>query len=121
MRKWNGWGDKNVTYHLPETARQFLDDFIGPLEIYPDSSWEDTLSRVPKTRLPQHPQIVTDADVRVMHALGQSLPDWIAIRYGTVDRFPDGIQYVIVNGKVVVNDGSQNEVYPGKVLRYMPP
>jgi N-acyl-D-aspartate/D-glutamate deacylase len=30
--------------------------------------------------------------------------------------FPDGIEYVIVNGELVVEQGTQHEVRPGKVL-----
>lgn len=32
-------------------------------------------------------------------------------------RFPDGIPWVIVNGTVVVNNGTQTSATPGKVLR----
>lgn len=30
---------------------------------------------------------------RLRHARGQSLPDWIALRYGVVDTFPEGVAY----------------------------
>jgi N-acyl-D-amino-acid deacylase len=32
-------------------------------------------------------------------------------------QFPDGIDYVIVNGQVVVEHGIQHPVLPGQVLR----
>lgn len=32
-------------------------------------------------------------------------------------QFPVGIHYVIVNGEIVVDDGTQFDVFPGKVLR----
>ncbi len=32
-------------------------------------------------------------------------------------QFPIGIHYVIVNGEIVVDDGTQFDVFPGKVLR----
>ena len=93
MRRWNGWGDATVTYHLPDSASDYLEDVIGPLATYADSRWEDILSKVPKTNMPPHPLIETGAEDRVLHARGQSLPDWIAMRYGTVRRFPDGAAY----------------------------
>jgi alkyldihydroxyacetonephosphate synthase len=35
----------------------------------------------------------TDPLDRVRHARGQSLPDWIALRSGALDAFPDGVAY----------------------------
>jgi N-acyl-D-amino-acid deacylase len=32
-------------------------------------------------------------------------------------RFPEGIEYVIVNGQVLLERGSFNPIRPGKVLR----
>ncbi len=37
--------------------------------------------------------------------------------YEEPNLFPEGIEYVIVNGEIVVEAGQQNKVYPGKVLR----
>jgi alkyldihydroxyacetonephosphate synthase len=34
-----------------------------------------------------------DPELRVRHARGQSLPDWIALRSGRVGAFPDGVAY----------------------------
>jgi len=31
-------------------------------------------------------------------------------------QFPDGIDYVIVNGQIVVEHGMQHPVFPGRVL-----
>jgi len=94
MRRWNGWGDEAVTYHLPNSALVYLENSLGPLATYNDARWDDILIKVPKPDLPKYPLINTEATDRVLHARGQSLPDWIALRYGTVDRFPDGVTYI---------------------------
>jgi alkyldihydroxyacetonephosphate synthase len=41
--------------------------------------------------LPRHALISDDPRLRLAHAHGQSLPDWIDLRYGTLSRFPDGV------------------------------
>jgi len=37
--------------------------------------------------------------------------------YGEPRRYPDGIDYVIVNGVVVVDGGEHTGALPGRVLR----
>jgi N-acyl-D-amino-acid deacylase len=32
-------------------------------------------------------------------------------------QFPEGIEYVIVNGEIVVNEGGQTDALPGKILK----
>jgi alkyldihydroxyacetonephosphate synthase len=93
MRRWNGWGDEAVTYPLPDSAAVFLEEILGAFTPYHDAKWEELLAKVPESKLPKHSFINTGADARVLHARGQSLPDWIALRYGTVNRFPDGVVY----------------------------
>jgi N-acyl-D-aspartate/D-glutamate deacylase len=34
-------------------------------------------------------------------------------------NYPEGIEYVIVNGKIVVQKGRHMGIFPGKVLRHM--
>ena len=41
--------------------------------------------------MPPHPLISPDPKLRLEHAHGQSLPDWVGLRYGTLQRFPDGV------------------------------
>jgi len=38
--------------------------------------------------------------------------------YAEPNLFPDGIEYVIINGEIVVETGHQNSIFPGKVLRH---
>lgn len=100
MRRWNGWGDDTFTYPLPEAAFAFLEKVAGPGVITPDATLEDVLAQVPASRLPEHPLIRTDAEARVRHARGHSLPDWIALKSGTIGVFPDGVAYPITSEEV---------------------
>ena len=91
MRRWNGWGDEAVYLELPETGRELLRGLLGQGKIQPDIALEKLIDQVPDSRLPRHPLICTAPKIRIDHAHGQSLPDWIGIRGGTLDRFPDGV------------------------------
>jgi alkyldihydroxyacetonephosphate synthase len=46
---------------------------------------------MPAPRLPRHPLVTADPRQRLECAHGQSLPDWIRLRGGTLSRFPDGV------------------------------
>ncbi|RME89632.1 MAG: FAD-binding oxidoreductase [Anaerolineae bacterium] len=91
MRRWNGWGETHITYPLPESARRYLSALVGEGEPIPDAGLQDVLTTVPASRLPNHPAITHDPYERLTHARGQSLPDWIALRYGRIASFPDGV------------------------------
>lgn len=91
MRRWNGWGDESTHMALPENGLQFLGERIGPGLRLPDVTLDQVLAQVPASRLPTHALIQTDAEIRVRHARGQSLPDWLALRSGDFGVFPDGV------------------------------
>jgi len=91
MRRWNGWGDEAVYLKLPETGRELLHGLLGQGKIQPDIALEKLIDQVSDSRLPRHPLICTEPKIRIDHAHGQSLPDWIGMRGGTLDRFPDGV------------------------------
>jgi alkyldihydroxyacetonephosphate synthase len=93
MRRWNGWGDDTITYPLPESAARYLAVLVGPGAPQQDAAPEDILARLPASRLPAHPQVVVEPLPRLLHARGQSLPDWLALRSGLVNTFPDGVAY----------------------------
>ncbi|OEY67539.1 FAD-binding oxidoreductase [Marinobacter sp. X15-166B] len=93
MRRWNGWGDEQVNVELPRPGGQFLAARIGPGRPLTDASLASVCQQVPTSRLPQHPLIRTDAETRVRHARGQSLPDWLAMRSGKFGSFPDGVAF----------------------------
>jgi len=91
MRRWNGWGDEATEVELPAHGEAFLAELVGPGQRLADASLQEVLARVPASRLAPHPLICQDAEVRVRHARGQSLPDWLAMRSGQFGLFPDGV------------------------------
>ncbi len=93
MRRWNGWGDDQQHMALPDSAEQFLTTLIGPGKPLADATLEQVIASVPASRLAPHPLISTDAETRIRHARGQSLPDWLAMREGQFEIFPDGVAF----------------------------
>ncbi|MDE2428129.1 MAG: FAD-binding oxidoreductase [Burkholderiales bacterium] len=93
MRRWNGWGDEAISLALHAGAQQFLQDKIGAGLPQQDATLAQICQRVPASRLAPHPMVDTSAETRVRHSLGQSLPDWLKLRFGRVDRFPDGVAF----------------------------
>ncbi len=91
MRRWNGWGDDATDYPLSTVARRFLKQTPGPARPLPDADLDNVLASIPASRLPSHPDIHTDAECRLRHARGQSLPDWLALRSGEPGAVPDGV------------------------------
>ncbi|MBI2839631.1 MAG: FAD-binding oxidoreductase [Acidobacteria bacterium] len=92
MRRWNGWGEESVSYPLPSSAAQFLETALGPGSPPRDATFASVVGTVPRSRLPQHDvRVLSDAAPRLLHARGQSLPDWIALRTGRVGSLPDGV------------------------------
>jgi alkyldihydroxyacetonephosphate synthase len=95
MKRWNGWGDdKNaLDYELSTTALRFLESLIGKSTPLPDASLEQVLASVPESRLPPHDLYSLEAEDRLRHARGQSLPDWLALRSGEFGVFPDAVAF----------------------------
>ena len=93
MRRWNGWGDESTSMALPSSAGVFLNEAIGEGHYLKEADLAQVVKSVPKSRLPEHPLISIDAEERVRHARGQSLPDYLAMRSGNIDAFPDGVCY----------------------------
>jgi len=93
MRRWNGWGDDSYHYKLSATALRFLREKVGQAKSPADISLAAALAAVPASRFKATPLIVTDAETRLRHARGQSLPDWIALRSGQIGGFPDGVAF----------------------------
>ena len=100
VKRWNGWGDSTVTYPVPEAARDFLARRLGRGARPRDAALDDLLRSAPAPRLPDHPLVTTDAEARVRHARGQSLPDWIAARTGDPAALPDGVAFPTCSGEV---------------------
>ncbi len=93
MRRWNGWGDDSITYPVPAGALAWLANEIGEGQPPSDAMLEQVVRSVPEAGIPAHPLISTDAEDRVRHARGQSLPDWVAMRWGRIGTFPAGVAY----------------------------
>ncbi len=100
MQIWNGWGDAAVQVRLPAAAAALLKDRIGAGTPSKNISLQDALARVPKSRLPDHPLITADRKERLVHSHGQSMPDWIALRQGGIERFPDGVAFPVCEAEV---------------------
>lgn len=93
MRRWNGWGDDAISYPVKPAARRFIEQKLGVAKSLPEASLASVIARVPPSRLPEHPLVTIDAEVRLRHARGQSLPDWLAMRSGEFGSFPDGVAF----------------------------
>ena len=91
MRRWNGWGDESNTMELPDSARQMIEQFIGKGQPLADADMPAVLAQVPASRLPENPLYDISSEARVRHARGQSFPDWLAMRSGQFDVFPDAV------------------------------
>jgi alkyldihydroxyacetonephosphate synthase len=90
-RRWNGWGDEAVELPLPDSARSLLERSVGISSSPRDVTFADALASVPASRLAGHPAISDDPALRLRHARGQSLGDWIALRSGRIGSCPDGV------------------------------
>jgi alkyldihydroxyacetonephosphate synthase len=91
MQRWNGWGDVGVRMSLPAAADKLLSERVGEGKVPPDCPPDRILERISGPRLKSHPLVSFDPKCRLDHAHGQSLPDWIRLRGGTLERFPDGV------------------------------
>lgn len=92
-RRWNGWGDASVEVGLPEQARAYLGELIGAAEAPVDAPLDTVAAALPPSRLPAHPLVDASPRTRVLHARGQSFPDWLALRFGAIDAAPDGVAF----------------------------
>jgi alkyldihydroxyacetonephosphate synthase len=93
MRRWNGWGDDTVLYPLVPAAESFLVERIGAGTPVRGAGLREVVAGIPDSRLPENSMFTTDPEQRLRHARGQSLPDWIALRTGSINNFPDGVAF----------------------------
>ena len=92
MRRWNGWGDDSIHAHVEPAAARYLASVIGEGLRLNDAAFGDVVKRVPESTL-KNPRVSSDASERVLHARGQSLPDWIALRSGEIENFPEAVAF----------------------------
>ncbi|MDP3283002.1 MAG: FAD-dependent oxidoreductase, partial [Desulfobacterales bacterium] len=93
MKRWNGWGDLSVNVKLPEKGLSILKELIGEGSPGEDSPLEKILERVPVSNIPSRDLVSVNQETRLHHAHGQSMPDWIDLRCGTMNKFPDGVAF----------------------------
>ena len=91
MRRWNGWGDEAHETRLSEGALALLRQRVGDAVPTVDASLASVLSLIPDSRLTSTTRFSTDATLRLLHARGQSFPDWIALRFGRVGPVAEGV------------------------------
>lgn len=93
MRRWNGWGDESHTYQVPERAKAALAEWVGAPRPQKDVPLAEVLRSVPPSRVASASFLSFDAEDRLRHARGQSLPDWVALRSGQIGTFPDAVAW----------------------------
>jgi len=93
LKRWNGWGNVETDYPLAQAGLDFLNGQLGVLEAPKDATLQDVLAGLPGSRLPAHPLVTPDPEIRLRHSRGQSLPDWVALNAGRIEAFPDGVAF----------------------------
>ena len=91
VRRWNGWGDDSDHYELTDDARAFLRERVGEGVVPRDATREAALATVPGSRLGDSAHYDTGVEARLLHARGQSFPDWVALRSGQLGPYPDAV------------------------------
>ncbi|HSW13188.1 MAG TPA: FAD-binding oxidoreductase [Solimonas sp.] len=91
MRRWNGWGDDSEQYPLNADAIAFLQERVGVGRPPRDATLEESLAQLPPSRLQQTRHFNADARLRLLHARGQSFPDWVAMRAGRFGPVADAV------------------------------
>jgi len=82
MRRWNGWGEEHVDYPLDDAALAFLSDRIGSGITPDDVTLETACAKLGPSRLAPHKLVDTSAPARLRASFGQSLQEWLRLRFG---------------------------------------
>ncbi len=77
-----------------------LAQIVGEATPPKDVPLEDVIAQVPDSGLPDHELVSDDPEVRLRRCRGQSFPDWIALRGGMIEAFPDGVATPRSDGEV---------------------
>lgn len=93
MKRFQGWGNIKTDYPVPESGKHFLANVIGEPLSLKDVTPEEILKKVPDSKLKPHPMISMDPYDRASHARGQSTNDWVDMRDGLINTFPDGVAF----------------------------
>jgi alkyldihydroxyacetonephosphate synthase len=102
QRRWNGWGDASVQEELKPEARAFLARAIGDGQPVPDAAFAAALAQVEAqaSRLPPHPLVDIRAETRLRASFGQSMHDWLRLRFGVLGRVTDGVAFPASSAEV---------------------
>ena len=92
-RQWNGWGDKEKSLALTPDGATFITETLGSAKPLPVATLDEVLAKVPESRLDESELYTLDTEVRLRHARGQSLPDWLAMKSGEFNLFPDAVAF----------------------------
>ncbi|MFO8032081.1 MAG: FAD-binding oxidoreductase [Desulfohalobiaceae bacterium] len=98
--RWNGWGLENVQLPLNPEIKNTLAQELGPGVSKPSALLSRVLEKIPESIAPEHPLLDAKPWNRLLHARGQSLPDWAQLRFGEVDTFPDAVAYPDTEGQL---------------------
>jgi len=92
-RRWNGWGDARVQEALKPEARAFLAQAMGQGQPVADATLAAAIAQVEAqpSRLPPHPLVDARAETRLRASFGQSMHDWLRLRFGVLGRVTDGV------------------------------
>lgn len=93
MRRWNGWGQETDESPLNEDARAFLRERVGESRPPRDATLEQALATVPPARVQVSSRYSTEPRDRLLHARGQSFPDWVAMHSGRMGPYADAVAY----------------------------
>ena len=93
MRRWNGWGDDSIDLQLAAGARKYLNAQIGDGAAPIDVALDAALAGIPPSRLPDCRLVIRDPEARLRASVGQSLEDWLRLRFGRVGALVDGVAY----------------------------
>lgn len=91
MRRWNGWGDTSIDQPPPPGSMQFIAAKVGESAPLRDVALDVAMAAVPESRLADWTGVDSSAKARLLHARGQSYPDWLAMRSGRMGPFPDAV------------------------------
>ena len=98
FKRWNSWGTEGFRLSTPQRGLNHLSSLLGQTTPLPEAQLIDCLESLPASRLNKQPIsdcefITTDPEIRLRHARGQSFPDWLAVKSGQIQAFPDSIHY----------------------------
>ncbi len=93
MRRWNGWGDSGRDVPVPPALAALLARELGIAGRPEDAALNEALARLPGVRPTSVSSVSTDQYDRLVHAHGQSFPDLVALRTGSIAAAPDGVAH----------------------------